>query len=350
MLQEFQQAKKLIDQSANILLTMHERMDGDDGGALLALGEQLEKSGKQVSRVIKFGVPPTLQFLPGSKKILAEFPFSHSERSEESLSLDPVRDSSLRSEWLTKDSNYLHVKNFDLLITFGCSDKTRIGLEEIINLNIPTLNIDHHPDNTNFGTINIVDSKKSSVAELIYDFFVWNKWPINKSVATNLLTGIITDTGSFMHGNTQSSTLQAAAELMKKGAQTNNIIKHTSQSKDLPTLKAWGKAIENSYYDKQNKIIYSILTDQDLENFGKLPRSAFEGLAETLNKVPEAQMAMFIRQDGEIIKGSLRSETYKHTDVSKIAKLFGGGGHKQAAGFSLAGKLMKDEQGKWRII
>ena len=66
--------------------------------------------------------------------------------------------------------------------------------------------------------------------------------------------------------------------------------------------------------------------------------------------MPEAKFAMFLRQDGNVIKGSLRSDTFKNIDVSKIAHIFGGGGHKLAAGFSVAGKLMKDEPGKWKVI
>ena len=316
MTKEFQQAKQLIDDSHRILLTMHERMDGDDGGALLAMGHQLEKMGKQVTYAIKKGVPPALAFLPGSEKIADD----------------------------------IEHKNFDLLITFGCSSRDRCGSAKILNLTSKILNIDHHPDNNNFGHVNIVDHTKSSVAELVYDFFLYHKWLISKDVATCLLTGIITDTGSFMHSNTQSSTLKTAAALMRKGAHVSKIIKHTYKSKPLAVLKAWGKAIENSFYDGKNKIIYSVMTETDLQEFEKLPQAAFEGFTEMLNTLPEAKFAMFLRQDGGIIKGSLRSDIFKNVDVSKIAHIFGGGGHKLAAGFSVTGKLMKDQAGKWRVV
>ena len=316
MEQNFKKATDLINASARILLTMHERMDGDDGGALLAVGRQLEKMGKKITYSIKKGVPPNLSFLPGSEKVLDD----------------------------------INTNDFELLITFGCSSKSRTGSENIIALNVPTINIDHHPDNKLFGDVNVVDPKKSSVAELIYDFFVYNKWAISKNVATCLLTGIITDTGSFMHANTQSSTLKAAAELMRKGAQAHKIIKQTYNNKNPQTLKAWGKAMENSYYDDKHHIIYSVMTQKDLEEFETLPGAAFEGFVETLNTLPQAKFAMFLKQDGDIIKGSLRSDTFKNIDVSKIAHIFGGGGHKLAAGFSVAGKLMKDEQGKWKVV
>jgi phosphoesterase RecJ-like protein len=152
-------------------------MDGDDGGSVLALLHQLEKMGKNVEAAIKKGVPKSLSFLPGSHKI-------------------------------ADDINH---ENYDLLITFGCSSIDRTGSLKIKNLKLKIVNIDHHPDNKMFGTVNVVDPAKSSVAELIYDFFIYNGWHINKHVATCLLTGIITDTGSFRHSNTQSSTLKAAA-------------------------------------------------------------------------------------------------------------------------------------------
>jgi phosphoesterase RecJ-like protein len=316
MEQEFKNAKGLIEKSNRILLTMHERMDGDDGGSILAMHRQLENMGKTVTSAIKQGVPPTLQFLPGSQKIQDDI--EHEE--------------------------------FDLLITFGCSDLDRCGSQKITKLTIPIINIDHHPDNTNFGHINLVDAGKSSVAELTYDFFIYSSWPINKEAATCLLTGIITDTGSFMHSNTKESTLKVAADLVSKGAQVSKIARQTSKNKNPTVLKAWGKAMENSFYDSQNKIIYSVMTEKDLKEIGQLPPAAFEGFAETLNTVPEAKFAMFLRQEGNIIKGSLRSDKFKNADVSKIAKLFGGGGHKLAAGFSVIGRLMKDEKGKWKVI
>ncbi len=324
MQENFDKAKQLIDASNNILLTMHERMDGDDGGALLALDSHLKKMGKNVVCAIKKRVPPSLAFLFGSHLIVDD----------------------------------IEHDNFDLVITFGCSNIERTGSLKIKNLflsndrnqNLKVINIDHHPDNEMFGDVNVVDSHKSSVAELVYDFFLYNHWPISKPVAECLLTGIITDTGCFMHSNTQKTTLEAAGNLMKKGALAEKIISHTFRAKNVSTLKAWGKALANLKYDPKTKIIYSLITDQDLNELGQLPQSAFEGLAETLNTYPEAKFAMFLRQDGEVIKGSLRTEPFKKTDVSNIAKFFGGGGHKMAAGFSVSGRLVRDEAGKWTVV
>ncbi len=96
-------------------------------------------------------------------------------------------------------------------------------------------------------------------------------------------------------------------------------------------------------------MIYSIITSAELEALGNPPLSAFEGIVETLNKVPEAKFAMFLKQDNDTIKGSLRSDPHKGIDVKEIAHTLGGGGHKWAAGFSIMGTLVKQDDGKWNV-
>lgn len=316
MEEQFSKATTLIAAASRILLTTHERTDGDDLGTVLALASHLISQGKQITLAIKGGVPSQLKFLPNSELVVED----------------------------------IDHENFDLLIISGCSNLERSGNEKIINLRIPIINIDHHGDNSNYGTINLVDSAKSAVAELTYDLFIWAGWEITPAVANCLMTGIFTDTGSFMHSNTQSSTLAASAELMKHGAHTHTIASHTYKGKDIAALRAWGKALDNAYYNPKNKIIYSVLTSEDLDNLGNIPQATFEGLVETLNKVPEAKYALFLKQDGQLIKGSLRSESYKGVNVNKIAKIFGGGGHALASGFSLIGKLVRDETGQWQVV
>ncbi len=311
----FAEAKQLLEQSQDILLTTHERTDGDDLGSVLALAIYLESQGKRVTIAPMGGVPEQLRYLPKSEDVLGDI-----ERTD-----------------------------FDLLVISGCSVLDRVKNEKITGLNIPIINIDHHPDNKMFGTVNVVDASKSAVAELVYDFFKFCGWPITHEVAICLLTGIVTDTGIFMHSNTQASTLLAAAELMEKGARISTVTKHTYQGKDIPSLKAWAKALDNMHYDPNQKMIYSIITEEELKALGNPPMSAFEGIVETLNKVPEAKFAMFLKQDQGVIKGSLRSDPNKGVDVKEIAHTLGGGGHKWASGFSIIGKLVKQDDGKWQV-
>jgi len=312
----FDAARELLEKSQRILLTTHERTDGDDLGSVLALADHLLSIGKDITIAIVGGVPEQLRYLPHSKLVTED--------------IDRVA--------------------FDLLIISGCSKIERCGNPKIINLGVPVLNIDHHPDNTNYGMVNMVDPTKSAVAELVFDFFNYCKWNISSAAATCLLTGIFTDTGSFMHSNTQDSTLSAAGDLMSKGARVSTVAKHNYKGKGIEALKAWGKALDNAYYDEQNKIILSVISQEELNELGNPPMEYFEGLVETLNKVPEAKFALFLKQDGDVVKGSLRSDPHKGTDVKEIAHLFGGGGHKWASGFSLLGKLVKDDEGKWKVV
>lgn len=312
----FPQAKQLLEQAQTILLTTHERTDGDDLGSVLALANHFSQAGKNVAVVVKGGVPQQLQYLPMASLVSETVP-----------------------DW-----------QFDVLVISGCSVRERVKHEGILSLNIPTINLDHHPDNQMYGDVNVVDHTKSSVAELTYDLFKFADWNVTHEIALCLLTGIVTDTGIFMHSNTQASTLAAAADLMTKGARVSTVTKHTYEGKDLASLKAWSKALGNAHYDSEKQMIYSIITADELEALGNPPLSAFEGIVETLNKVPEAKFAMFLKQDNDVIKGSLRSEEYKGVDVQEIAQSLGGGGHKLAAGFSLLGTLARDSRGKWEVV
>lgn len=316
MTESFQKAKNLLEQSKKILFTTHERTDGDDLGSVLALAIHLKSTGKSVTVCVTGGVPDRLSFLPMSDDV--------KENIEEA--------------------------NYDLLVISGCSNIERINNSKIQTLQIPTINFDHHPDNQNFATVNVVQSNKSSVAELVYDFFKFNDWQLSPEVSTCLLTGIITDTGLFMHSNTQAETYDAASDLVKNGGSISNVAKNTITSPDLLHLIAWGKGLENSYFDPEKKIIYSILTQDLLSEMGNPDLNNFEGFVETLNKVPEAKYAMLIKEEDGRVKGSLRSDPFKGTDVQKIAKEFGGGGHKWAAGFSVFGHLAKNKDGQWQAV
>lgn len=315
----FETAKQFITSKNCFLMASHSRTDGDDGGSMIAMSIALESMGKKTTLVADGGVPAGLQFLPRQNTILSELP------------------------------NKATSENYDGVILFGCGRKTRVGFEEIINSNLPVLNIDHHPDNQMYGTVNLVDPQKSSVAELVYDFFKYMQTDFNSDIAKCLLTGMFTDTGSFMHSNTQPSTLIAAGELMKYGARIDKIYESTYQSKDLVSLKAWAKAIENTRLLNDNKVAISVMTQEDLDNLGEVSSSAFEGFVETLNKIPGIKFALFLRQDGDQVKGSLRSEENKNVDVSFLAHLFGGGGHKLASGFEIPGKITKQKDGSWKI-
>ncbi len=310
---QFKKALDLINQAQSILLTTHEGTDGDDLGSLLAVYGFLKHLGKAPLAVIAGGVPSNLVFLPESHVVQAD----------------------------------LAAIKADLIITFGCNKIERTGFPELQSTDKPIINFDHHPDNANFGTVNVVDPGTAAVAELVYYFLQFAEAEIDKDMATCLLTGIFTDTGGFKHANTSAEALEVAAELLKKGARIDKIAIQTMGKKRPQAVKAWAKGLENARFDPDKKMVFSVLTEEDLKEIGATDED-LDGFVELLNNMPQARFALLLRQDGETVKGSLRSEPNKQVDVSKIAKSFGGGGHKLASGFKLTGKLVKEGE-NWQI-
>jgi phosphoesterase RecJ-like protein len=310
---QFRKALDLILKSNKILLTTHEGTDGDDLGSALAMYDFLKQINKDVEIVISGGVPARYFFLPGHEVVTEQFKST----------------------------------DFDLVLTFGCNKIQRSGLKELETINIPLINFDHHPDNTNFGQVNVVDPATSSVAELVYYFLVFAEAEITREIATCLLTGIFFDTGGFKHENTTAESLQVSAELLKKGARIDKIALHLFGKKSPSAIKAWAKGLENARFDPEKKMVFSVITDEDLKGI-KDEDDLFEGFVEMLNTMPQSKFALFLHQSGDTVRGSLRSESQKKVDVSKIAKSFGGGGHKLASGFSIKGKLVKKGD-EWEI-
>ncbi len=309
----FKKALDLIKKSEKVFLTMHEGPDGDDLGSVLAMSAFLKQSGKQVFIGIKEQVPESLLFLPGTDEVSEEFP----------------------------------KQPFDLVIVFGCRDLDRTGMPELKKIKTEFINFDHHPDNTPYADVNIVDPNASAVAEIVYHFLKYADAHIDKDIATCLLTGIFTDTGGFKHANTTADALEVAAELLKKGARIDKIAFQTMGKKRPSAIRAWAKGLENARFDPDKKMAFSVLTEEDMQAIGATDED-LDGFVETLNNIPQAKFALLLRQDGEVVRGSLRSEPHKKVDVSKIAKMFGGGGHKLSSGFKIKGKLISKDDA-WLI-
>lgn len=312
---KFEEARALLERFQKILLVSHEYTDGDDLGALLALARVLEAWGKVTLKVARGGVPDNLLFLPGQGEIVESLPASFEE--------------------------------YEVLVTLGCGNLARPGYPEFEKWQKPVVNIDHHHDAQKFGTVNIWDERAAATCEIVY--LMLKSWgaEIDKFMAMNLLTGIFTDTGGFRHANVTALTLEIAADLLRKGAKLGVIVRFTFSQKDLPKLRAWAAALEHARFDPERQMVYTVITGEDLAR-AAAQEEDLDGVVELLNTIPDAKFSMLLKQRGDEVKGSLRSETYKGVDVSEIARAFGGGGHKLAAGFKFRGHIEKTAEG-WRI-
>jgi len=313
---EFHTLNYAIKNSDDILIFAHSRPDGDTSGASLALKEYLGNLGKN-SAITCFDP------IPSHFKIMTPETFT--------------------------SPDLLDLKKYKLIIAADSIDRGFNKIKNQFEENQVTALLDHHPDISTSGDINIIDPSYSSVCEIVYDFFVFNKISLSRNMATFLLLGILSDTGAFQHSNTTPKVLAIASELLKKGASLSKIIESTFSNRKISTLKLWGKAFEKAKIDQKNGMIFTVLTKEEIADCGA-DNEDIAQVSGILNTVPGTKFALILseRDDG-IIKGSLRSEEYKGVDVSHIAAQFGGGGHKLASGFELKGKIIETNKG-WKII
>lgn len=314
--QEFNTLKYVIKEADSILLWAHTRPDGDTIGSVLAMQEYILSLGKKVSIGCFDQAPEFMKAITGSQNFLQPDEISFSD-----YKLIIACDSADRGFHLVRD---------------------KFSDEQVIAI------LDHHPDIKTKADIEIIDPTYSSVCELVYDFFIFNQIPITQKMADLILTGILYDTGKFQHSNTSAKVMELSSELVKKGAHLQKITNILFDSKDICTLKLWGRTFEKAKVNSSNGMIVSALTQKDIEECGA-NTEAIAQLASILNTVPNTKFSLILYERGDgIIKGSLRSEEYKGIDVSAIASEFGGGGHRLASGFEVQGKIIETLDG-WEI-
>lgn len=348
-----QQAAQLIERATNILIAPG-RPDGDSLGSALALLLVLKKLGKETALAVLDPVAQRYQFLPAVEQIATtveggrEFVITLENQTVEPDKLSyNIQDGKLNIIITAKKGNYAPEDvqlipgepKHDLIITLDAPDLTQLG--ELHNQypalfrEIPIINVDHHSTNAYFGTVNVVDITATSTGEILVGLIeALGQNLIDVDVATCLLTGIISDTGSFQHANTTPKSLTVAAQMVAFGARQQEIIKHLFKTKQLTTLKLWGQVLSRLQFDPQTKFAWATATFKDLEATGA-SKEDFTGLIdELMTSIPGAEVVLLLteREPG-MVYGSIR--TAQGVDAAAIAGLLGGGGHPGAAAFQL---------------
>ena len=226
-------------------------------------------------------------------------------------------------------------KVYDLFIALDCADKSRLGFSEcLFDTAKTTLCIDHHISNPAFAKENYIVPEASSTSELVYRLI--EKEKITAEIAEFLYLGIVHDTGVFQYSCTSPETMEAAAELMRRGIRASEIIDKTFYEKTYAQNKVLGKALESSELLMDGKCIVSYITQEMMEAYQVKPKD-LEGIVSQLRVTKGAEVAIFLyEQSSGEYKISLRASG--DVDVSRIAQHFGGGGHKKAAGATMCGK------------
>ncbi len=310
----------LTTRARRVVVVPHKSPDGDTLGAATAFVHYLRASGVAATLWCKTGVSNALAFLPHADEV----------RSDPAL-------------WVEHQ--------FDTVCIFDSGDPIFAGAQECIDALAAKpliINFDHHFTNTHFGAYNFLQLDAASTTQVLFNYFNFVGVDIDPSIATSLLTGLMTDTGNFSNPATSESALHVGGELMRLGGNYAAILNYTYRNKSPDTLRLWGVALSRLTIKKDLDLAYTVLTRDDITRL-KVADGDVEGVANFLNSIGETKISLVLKetQDG-MVKGSLRT-THNDVDVSAIAATFGGGGHKKAAGFAVRGRLVEHD-GEWNIV
>ncbi len=288
------------------VVTSHDNPDGDAIGSLLATHLALEALGKESVMVLGGPAP-----LPGEYRFLGV--------EEHGLARSAPPDTADR-----------------VLVAVDCAQESRIVEPRLVDEARLTVNIDHHHDNTRFGDVDLVVADASSTAEVLADVFAKLPVALTPQIAEALYTAVVTDTGRFQYSNTTPKALRLASQLVEAGANVSKVFIEVYESTPFPKLKLLARALEHARELAGGRVVVSELRRADFDAAGaEEPYS--EGIIDHLRAVDGAELVALVRElpagASSARKGSLRSHP-DGVDVSAIARSFGGGGHRRAAGFS----------------
>jgi bifunctional oligoribonuclease and PAP phosphatase NrnA len=302
-----QEIKSALKNAKSAIIATHVDPDGDAIGSMLALGMILEQLKIQTYYYSQDSVPKIYRFLAGSDKIRREI----------------------------KDFNH-----FDVACVVDASDLSRVG--DKIDLKQSAgqiINIDHHPDNTQFGDVNCV-MKSSCVGELVYDLAEYLKIKVDRKMADCLYTSIITDTGNFRYDNTNVKTFLIAAELLKAGVNTHELTTHIYDNKSVQAVRIAGRALSSIKFSEDRQIGWAVVTEEMMEEVGAKSEDVV-GIVDAVRSIEGVEVAIFFREEKGKVKINFRSK--ERVNVSEIARRFGGGGHLKAAGAVVSGAIAEVE-------
>jgi phosphoesterase RecJ-like protein len=301
-----------IEQVANeirnrdrFLLTAHEGPDGDALGSLLGMHHLLTQLGKDSVMFLaakEFPLPIEYRFLP-LEEVFHEAPADMADRAA---------------------------------IFLDCGNIDRMPVDFLSADGVFTINIDHHHDNTLFGDVNLVEVDASCTAEIVYELAVLLGARITPEIAAALYVGLVTDTGKFMYENTNARTHRIAADLIEAGVEVDETYRRLYEHVPLEKLRLLSRALDGIQHHCEGRLVLAYIAAADYEASGA-GEEMTEGIIDHLRSVEGARVAALIRDLGDrgraARKVSLRSSDGE-VDVSAIARVNGGGGHKRAAGFS----------------
>lgn len=292
----------MIDANQEVLIFGHKDADGDTLGCSLGFAEALRTAGKHVWVLIPPPLPAMYEFLPG---------------------FDDIKD---------VPPNGVEPQ---LVFFFdsGNLERSGSGVRHIAS-HATIVNVDHHPSNSRFGDLNVIDPDASAVGQMVMEMLDHFHYAITPTIATNLYVALLTDTGGFRHENTTSRALEDAARLATLGADPGHIATLVYKMRPETTLKLNGLSLATMRVEMQGRLAWAKVTRRMLREAGAVMAES-EGIIDTLNSVAGLELAILFKEvQSDLTKISVRSRGA--VDAAAMCALFGGGGHIRAAGAEIA--------------
>jgi phosphoesterase RecJ-like protein len=299
---ELRQIVKEIQARQRFVVCSHARPDGDSIGSELAMAFALRALGKQAHVVNKDAPLAPLMGFPGVADIeIAE----------------------------RVDGEY------DAAIIMECGDLARTGLTGLDRYFI--INIDHHPGNAEYGQINWFDATAAACGEMVFQLIETLGVPLSNEIATHIYLAILTDTGSFHYSNISPITFDICRQTLEAGVDPVLVARSVYDSNNMGRLKLFGAVLSAMQIDSTGRIAIVYL-DHEMAREAGGTYDDTEGLINLPLTVKEIQAVVFFKQiEGDQYRVSMRSKG--DIDIGAVAKQFGGGGHKNAAGCSVSGAI-----------
>jgi phosphoesterase RecJ-like protein len=290
-----------LRQRRRVLLTSHARPDGDSIGSQMALAYALRLLGKRVRVVNCDPAPAQLQAFPGVETI--------------------------------EIANRV-TGGFDAVVVLECSQLNRTGIAGLDGHFI--INIDHHPANALYGTLNWFDETAAACAELVYDLVTALGVPLTREIATHLYVAILTDTGAFHHSHVTARTFEICRQIAAADVDPVEVSQLVYQSSSVGKLKLTGALLDAMQIEAGGRLAILYVDDRMLRGTGCAPDD-LEGLINLPLTAGDVQAVVFFKIINGTARVSMRSKGA--VDVRALAADYGGGGHRNAAGFSIDGAL-----------
>lgn len=309
---EFREAWARLVAAQSFVLACHQNPDGDALGSALALAHALRALGKDVVVVAEDGLPGNYRFVPESETVVTS-----TDR-----------------------------RDFDVGMLVDSEGIKRVGsAADAVTSAKLTACIDHHLPDGGFGEVRIVDSTASATAEVVVELFSANDVDIDKTCATQLLTGLIADTGAFRFANTTDRSFEIAACLTRLGGKPSVIAREVYETKPLKAVKLLGRALSSIEADPAGDIVWATISHRDFSELDASDADT-EGIVNHVCAVKGPKVAILFRETApNSVRISLRSRD--GVDVNLIARVFDGGGHAAAAGCTIKASL---EEAKRQVI